>query len=83
MNDTPDHIHKKQLEIILSKTPGQRFLMGLQMMEDVRQLVLSGIRKERPGISDKELKIAFISRYYKNDLSEERLKDVIAWIVKK
>ncbi len=80
MNDTPEHIHKKQVEIMLAKSQAERFLMGLQMMEDVREIVINSIKNERPGISEKELKIEFIKRYYKNDLSEEYLNDVIRWI---
>jgi len=80
MNDTPEHIHKKQVEIILGKSKAERFLMGLQMMEDVRQIVINSIKNERPGISEKELKVEFVKRYYKNDLSEEYLNDVIRWI---
>lgn len=80
MNDTPEHIHKKQVEIMLAKSQTERFLMGLQMMEDVREIVINSIKNERPGISEKELKVEFIKRYYKNDLSEEYLNDVIRWI---
>lgn len=83
MNDTPDHIHQKQLEIILSKTKEERFLMGLQMSEDVHQIVINSIKLQNPGISEKNLKIEFIKRYYKNDLSEEYLNNVIRWIEEK
>lgn len=79
MNDTPDYIHKKQLEIILSKSMPERILMGLQMMDDARFIVLNSIRKDNPGITEADLKIEFIRRYYKNDLSEEYLNDVIRW----
>ena len=54
--------------------------MGLQMMEDVRQIVLNSIRQEHPDISEKDLKIEFIKRYYKKDLSPEYLNNVIQWI---
>ncbi|HEX5168839.1 MAG TPA: hypothetical protein VFW11_06680 [Cyclobacteriaceae bacterium] len=80
MNDTPEYIHKKQLEIILSKSTQERILMGLKMMEDARLIVLNSIKKDHPGISEKDMKIEFIKRYYKNELSEEYLNDVIRWI---
>jgi hypothetical protein len=80
MNDTSDEARKKQLEIIFSKSREERLLMGLQMMEDARQMVMNGIRKQTPGISEADLKITFINRYYKNDLSEKYLMDVAQWI---
>jgi hypothetical protein len=80
MNDTSDEARKKQLEIIFSKSREERLLMGLQMMEDARQMVMNGIRKQNPGISEADLKITFINRYYKNDLSEKYLMDVAQWI---
>ena len=43
MDDTSPEMRKKQREIILSKTPQERFLMGLQMMEDAREIVLNSI----------------------------------------
>jgi len=50
------------------------------MMDDARLIVINSIKKDQPGISEKDLKIEFIKRYYKNDLSEEYLNDVIRWI---
>jgi hypothetical protein len=80
VNDTPNHIHKKQVDILLAKSMTERFEMGLQMMEDVRQMVINSIRSDDPGISEKALKIEFIKRYYRNDLNEDYLNDVIRWI---
>jgi hypothetical protein len=80
MNDTSTEARKKQFEVIFSKTKEERFLMGIQMMEDARQMVMDGIKKQNPEISEAELKIAFINRYYKNDLTEEYLSDVFRWI---
>ena len=83
MTDTPDHIHRKQLEILLSKSIEERFLMGLEMMEEVRQIVRNSIRLQNPGISEKSITMEFIRRYYKNDLSTEYLEDVMRWMEQK
>ena len=80
MNDTSIEARKKQFEVIFSKSKEERLLMGLQMMEDVRQMVMTGIRKQNPHFSEADLKIEFIKRYYKNDLSDEYLEDVARWI---
>ena len=79
MTDTSEDARQKQREIILSKTVQERLVMGLQMMEDVRQIVLNSIRIKNPGISEVDLKIEFVKRYYKNDFSPERLADIIQW----
>ena len=50
--------------------------MGLQMMEDVREIVLNSIRLANPGISQQDLIIEFIYRYYGKELSAEYLADV-------
>lgn len=83
MNDTPAHIHKKQLEIILSKPMNERLLMGLQMMEDGRQFMLNRIKRQNPDISEVEMKIEFIRQYYKDDLTEHYLENVAKWIRQK
>lgn len=82
MQDTSNEIRKKHFEIIFSKTQQERFSMGVQMMEDVRTITLNSIRSQNPGITDVELKIEFIKRYYKNDLSPQHLEDVVKWLKK-
>ena len=77
MNDTPEHIRKIQYDIIMSKTPEERFLMGIEMMEDVRRMVEGSIREQNPGISDIDLRIAVFKRYYSKDFTPERLNDII------
>jgi hypothetical protein len=77
MNDTPDHVRKIQYDIILSKTPEERFLMGIEMMEDVRRMVEGSIREQNSGISDIDLKIAVFKRYYSKDFSPARLDDIV------
>ena len=77
MNDTPPEIHQKQRDIIMSKSPKERFEMGIQMMEDARSLVEDGIRMSNPGILALELKIEVFKRYYKNDFLPEELDVII------
>ena len=44
MNDTSLIAHKKQMEIIMSKTAQERFMMGIEMMNDVRKMVENSMR---------------------------------------
>ena len=78
MTDTPDFIYKKQFDIIFSKTPQERFLMGFDMIESVKRMVENSIRRETPSISDLDLRIAVFKRYYQNDFSTIQLEKIAA-----
>jgi hypothetical protein len=80
MNDTSDEARRKQIEIVMNKTESERLEMALQMMEDVREMVMDGIRQQNPGISVADQKIEFVKKYYKKDLSEDDMKGVIQFI---
>lgn len=49
MNDTPEHIRKIQYDIIMAKTPEERFMMDIEIMEDVRRMVEGSIREQNPA----------------------------------
>ncbi len=76
MTDTPDFIYKKQFEIIFSKTPQERFLMGFDMIESVKKMVENSIRQEIPTISDLDLRVAVFKRYYQNDFPPAQLQKI-------
>ena len=78
MTDTPAFIYKKQFDIIFSKTPQERFLMGFDMIESVKRMVENSIRRETPSISDFDLRIAVFRRYYQNDFSPIQLEKIVA-----
>lgn len=77
MNDTTIEMRKKQLEIIFSKTPKERFMLGVEIINSVRTIVENSIKLENPGISEIELKIAVFKRYYSKDFSENELNKII------
>lgn len=80
MNDTPDHIRKKQLEIWLSKSVEERFKLGFELIDAVNQQLQDRIKEENPGMSEGELKAEFIRQMYKDDLDADYLKDVMEWV---
>ena len=77
MQDTTDEMLNKQREIIFSKTPAERFMMGIEMCEDVRKIVKSSIKNKNPDISKLDLKIEVFKRYYTNDFSQKELDLII------
>ena len=76
MNDTTPEAHKKQLEIIMSKTPQERFMMGLEMVDSVYTMVSNSIRQQNPNLSPAELQVAIFKRYYRKDFSPELLERI-------
>jgi hypothetical protein len=77
MNDTTTAAHAQQLAIIYAKTPHERAMMGIEMIDTVRQIVENSIRAKEPNISPKDLLIAVIKRYYATDFSEIELSKII------
>ena len=77
MHDTPEEILKIQQAIFLKKTPSERFIIGIEMIEEVIKLVESSIRNSSPGISDLDLKIERFKRFYENDFSKEEMNNII------
>ncbi|MBC7920795.1 MAG: hypothetical protein H7Z75_06845 [Ferruginibacter sp.] len=73
MNDTTEDARKKQLEIIFSKTPEERFLMGIEMIDYVRTVVENSIRAENANLSAIDVRIAVFKRYYAKEFSIEEI----------
>lgn len=80
MKDTTEEAERKQREIIFSKTEEERFLMGIEMIDSVRQIVANSIREKHPGISETELKVEMFKRYYSNDFPPDELEKIIRWM---
>ncbi|TAD95033.1 MAG: hypothetical protein EAZ97_16105 [Bacteroidetes bacterium] len=70
MKDTSNFIHQKQMEIIFSKTPAERFMMGIEMCRTARQMVEAGIKRNQQNISKEELTYAVFKRYYPSLVAE-------------
>jgi hypothetical protein len=83
MNDTPDHIRKKQREIWFSKPLEERMRLGLELIQEVNQQIEDRIRTQNPTFSEGQIRAEFVRQMYKDELSEEYLKDVTQWILEK
>ena len=69
MNDTPDWIRRKQIEIFLAKPEQERWALGFGMIDEVQQMVRNSIRQAHPACSEIEISVAVFKRYYQNDFS--------------
>jgi hypothetical protein len=76
MQDTTKEILQKQREIIFGKSPKERFMIGVGMINFGRIIVESSIREKDPDISAIDLKIAVFRRTYANDFPSEELEKI-------
>lgn len=52
MKDTTPEVQQLQRDIIHSKTDRERAMMGIDMTESVRQVVMNSIKIEKPDLSE-------------------------------
>jgi hypothetical protein len=62
-SDTPDHIRKIQLDIVMGKTPLERLKMCCDMADFSIAMVRQQIRNKNPDILEGELKYETIKRF--------------------
>ena len=77
MQDTPEHIIQKQREIIHAKSPDERFMIGVEMINFGRMMVESSIRQSNPQISEIDLKVETFKRCYSQSFDPEELNKII------
>ena len=76
MIDTKPGYDKKQMEIILSMTPRQRFIEGADMIDFGYSIVKNSILSKNPNITENELIIEVIKRLYPNEFSKEEIDKI-------
>ncbi len=76
MTDTSPQIKQKQLEIILSKTPQERFMIGAELIEFGRELAKSSIMQQNPGITGIDLEIAVFNRNYNTMYNPDQIEEI-------
>ncbi len=76
MLDTTEEFRRKQIEIILAKTPRERGQMAMDMIESMRSLVKNSIMVQYPHYTEKEVIAELFRRYYKNDFSPEKIEEI-------
>lgn len=81
MLDTPEEIQQKQYDILMSKSMEERVLIGFATVDFARAIAESSIRQANPGISEIDLKIALLKRFYANQFSEEAMDNIVASMI--
>jgi hypothetical protein len=81
MKDTSEEIQKIQRDIIFHKTMKERFNIGAETINLGRTIVISNIRKSNPKISETELKVALLKRYYESFYNIEEFELIIQSVI--
>ena len=78
MQDTPEHIIQKQRDIIHSKSPDERFMIGVDAINFSRMMVESSIKQSNPNISAVDLKVETFRRCYSQSFDSAELNAILA-----
>lgn len=73
MNDTPPDVEKVYSEMLMARSPSERFRMGLEMFEMARAMMLVGFKSDS-GNGSRER--TFL-RLYGDDFSKEELDQIV------
>ncbi len=77
MNDTTPEMQQYQYNLIMKKTPEERFIMGLEMADVGRELMIAGIKMQNPEIKEGQIFIELLKRHLLYDKSIDWLKFVV------
>jgi len=74
MNDTSPEVQKILDEFYAKLSGEERLLMGLEMFETARKIVLSSFPENLP---ENEIRKRLFLRFYGNDFSEEEKENIL------
>ncbi len=74
MKDTTPESEQLQRDIIHSKTEYERIMMGVDMIESTRKIVVNSIKIENPDLTEREVIAELFERYYGQEFSEEEIQ---------
>jgi hypothetical protein len=80
--DTKSWAYQKQLEIILAKSPAERFLLGLKLCEDGRKIMEASILRVQPHLTPAELAAAIFDRLHGHRYLPARRAEIRASILR-
>jgi len=78
MKDTSPEMEKIQRDLIMAKTPGERFLMAIEMFEMAKTMVENAVRSQHKDFDEKQVKREVFRRFYLNDFSPEEMEKILA-----
>jgi hypothetical protein len=82
MNDTPEHIRKKQNEIYNRKSYAEKSKYVFDLTELSRKIIVDQLRKNNPEMSETDLKVELFRIFYKDDFEPEKLDEISEFLRK-
>lgn len=77
MNDTRPAVATIHREAMMKRSPQDRFVMGIQMFDAARDMVIASIAAED---SPAEARIKYFLRLYQTDFPADALPEILNWI---
>jgi hypothetical protein len=77
MTDTSKEMEKKYDEMMMERSNMERFMMGIEMFETAKKIVIASLPED---LSESEFKEKIFLRFYENDFSKNELDKIIEWI---
>jgi len=77
MDDTPEKIKQLYMQMLMSKSPSERFMMAVGMFDAAKNLVVAGISREKPGINEGQLRAEIFLKMYGNEFSPPEKERII------
>ena len=81
MKDTTPEAQQLQRDIIQSKTDHERAMMGIDMTESARKIVINSIKNEKPQLSERQVIAELFERYYGQEFSKEEIQIIKKGII--
>jgi len=69
--DTTVEAARKQFEILRRLTPQKRALISFEISDNIRQIVIAGIKKMHPDFTDTQIKKELLRRTVGDELSRK------------
>jgi hypothetical protein len=77
MRDTDPSIEEIFIKMIMKKSGEERIKMGCDMNETAKRLVIASVVQKSSSLSEEDIKIAVLDRFYGNEISPEMKKKFI------
>lgn len=80
MHDTPPRTEALYRRMLMERSGVERLKMGFSMYATARQLVEAGLRSHAPAMTEAELRVGVLRRFYGGDLPARTL-DAVARVI--
>jgi hypothetical protein len=80
VHDTPEHVMRKQFEIIFAKPVAERARMGFEMLAELHLMAKRRVERDYPHFSPLEVRLKVFEDIYRDDFTPEQLADIQQWM---